>query len=269
MRPTILLTAAITTVVVMRVQATVESSATRDAAEFILQKFGRSAAGETIEQVSETTTRAVAKHGEACLPLLEKTGPAGFQALEDAGKKAPDLINLYARRGDEAVWIISKPGKLAIFVKHGEGAADALFKHPVIADELIAKYGGGAIGAINSINRQNAQRLAMLSAEGSLDKLGRSGEILSVVGKWGNDAMDFIWRNKGALTVATLLGTFLKDPEIYIKGGKQLVSSVATHANWTLIICAVLFFLFLPFITKAIAAAITTAKAARTRRKQT
>jgi hypothetical protein len=144
------------------------------------------------------------------------------------------------------------------------GGAGLVFDH-----ERAFANGGAAIGAINSINRQNAQRLAMLSEDGSLDKLGRSGEVLSVVGKWGNDAMNFIWRNKGALTVATLLGTFLKDPEIYIKGGKPLVSSVITHTNWTLIICAVLFFLFLPFITKAIVAAITTAKSARTRRKQT
>jgi len=250
-------------------QAGVLDTGARETAETILRKFGREAVDETLEQITTRTETAVAKHGEECLPLLERAGPAGFRALEDAGEKAPQVIKLYARRPDEAIWIISEPKKLAIFIKHGEGAADALFKHPVIADELIDRYGGAAIGAINSINRQNAQRLAMLSADGSLDKLGRSGEVLSVVGKWGNDAMDFIWRNKGALTVATLLGTFLKDPEIYIKGGKQLVSSVATHTNWTLIICAVLFFLFLPFITKAIAAAITTAKAARTRRKQT
>jgi hypothetical protein len=88
------------------------STAVRDTAAFVFNRFGKGAAGQTVEQVTEATAKLSARNGDAVLPLLRKTGHAGYTALQDAGERAPDVIKLYARKGDEAIWIISDPGSL-------------------------------------------------------------------------------------------------------------------------------------------------------------
>jgi hypothetical protein len=237
--------------------AGVQSSAIRETAEFIMKKFGKGVAGETLEQVSESTAKAVTKYGDECLPILRKSGHSGYRALADAGDKAPDIIKLYARKGDEAIWIISEPKKLAIFIKHGDNAADALIKHPRIAEDLIGKFGDNAVGAMNSVSRSGGQRLGMLAADGTLDKIGRQPELLEVIRKYGDAAMDFIWKNKGALTVASALTLFLANPDVYINGAKSLIvdpiaGPIARSINWTLIILVSAGVVFAPFIVRSI-----------------
>ena len=233
------------------------SWAIREASEFIVGKFGKGAAGQTVEEVTEAAAKAVAKHGDEALPLLRNSGHAGFIALKEAGESAPDVIKLYARRGDEALWVISEPKKLAIFIRHGDGAADALLKHPGIADSLIGRYGDNAVGALNVISRQNAQRLNMLANDGMLSATNRSGELLPVIRTYGDEAMDFIWKNKGALAVASVLATFIADPQAYISGAKELIVDpilvpMAKGTNWTLILGGALAVTFLPFIARSI-----------------
>jgi len=242
--------------------------AIRETAEFFVAKFGRGAAGQTIEEVTEAMAKAVARHGDGVLPLLRKSGHAGFAALEEAGAKAPDVIKLYARHGDEAIWVISEPKKLAIFLKHGDSAADALLKHPGIADNLIPRYGDDAVGALNGLSRQNAQRLNMVADDGLLAATTRSSELLPVIRRYGDSAMDFVWRNKGALAVTAVLATFLGDPQSYIAGTKQLVvdpiiSPIVKATNWTLIIAGVLTVCFLPLIARSIGKAKFATRARR------
>jgi hypothetical protein len=100
----------------------------------------------------------------------------------------------------------------------------------------------------------------MLSDGGVLTATPRSPELLSVIGHYGDAAAEFIWRNKGALTVATVLGSFLADPEAYISGAKNLIvdpvlSPIARNTNWTLIIAGLLFVVFLPYLVRSIARA--------------
>ena len=247
----------------------VASTAIRDTAEIVMSKFGRGAAGKTIEELTEATAKVVARHGEDALPLLRKSGHAGFAALEEAGVKAPDVIKLYARRGDEAIWIISEPKKLAIFIKHGESAADALLKHPGIADHLIGRLGIDAVGTLNVLSRQSAQRLNIVTEDGLLAATARSRELLPVIRTYGDQAMDFIWKNKGALAVATVLSTFLANPHAYISGAKELVvdpivAPIASRTNWTLIIAGVLIVAFLPFITRSFMRARAEVKSKKT-----
>lgn len=232
------------------------STAVRETAEFILTKFGKGAAGQTVEEVSEAAAKMVARHGDEALPLLRNSGHAGFTALKEAGEKAPDVIKLYARKGDEAIWVISEPKKLAIFIKHGDSAADALLKHPGIADSLIGRYGDEAVGALNTISRRNAQRLSMVADDGLLAATPKSKELLPVIRKYGDEAMDFIWKNKGALSVSVALVTFLDDPQAYISGAKELIVSpivepIARSTNWTFIIAGILIVVFLPFIARS------------------
>lgn len=233
------------------------ATALREAAEFIMAKFGKGAAGQTVEEVAEATAKAVTKHGDDALPLLRNSGHAGFTALKEAGESAPDVIKLYTRKGDEALWVISQPKKLAIFIKHGDSAANALLKHPGIADNLIGRYGDDAVGALNGISRQSAQRLNMLADDGLLAGTQRSGELLPVIRKYGDEAMNFIWKNKGALAVTSVLTTFLADPQAYISGAKELVVTpilepIARSTNWTFIFAGILVILFLLFITRSI-----------------
>ena len=42
-----------------------------------------------------------------------------------------------------------------------------------------------------------------------------------VIERYGDRALTFVWRNKGALTVATMLETFLADPE---PGDRSLIA---------------------------------------------
>ena len=229
----------------------------KETAEFIMSKFGKGTAGQTVEEITVATTKAVTRYGDDALPLVRKLGHTGFTALEAAGDKASDVIKLYARKGDEAIWIISEPKKLAIFVKHGDSAADALLKHPSIADNLISQYGDDAVGALNKLSRQSAQRLAIVSDDGLLTTTSRSSELLQVVRRYGDEAMDFIWKNKGSLAVASVLATFLADPQTYISGTKELivdpiVSPIVKSINWTSITAGVLGIVFLPFIVSSI-----------------
>lgn len=233
--------------------AGVATSAIRETSEFILKKFGKGVAGETAEQIASNTTTVLAKHGDECLPLLRRSGHAGFQALEQAGEQSPDVIKLFAKRGDEAVWIISQPKKLTIFLKHGDTAAEALLKHPGIADDLIEKYGINAGGALTRVSRTQAQHLSMMAADGTLDAMPQKAELLAVIRRYGDEAMDFVWKNKGSLAVASVLATFLSDPESYISGAKELIAEpilkpIAQNTNWTLIIVICLGVVFAPLI---------------------
>ena len=239
------------------------STAIRDSAEYVMTKFGRGAAGQTVEELTDTTARAVTRYGDEVLPLVRTTGHQGFAALEQAGERAPEVIKLYARRGDEAVWVISEPKKLSIFLKHGDSAADALIKHPGLADDLIGRFGDDAADALNSASKQSAQRLGIVAEDGLLTATPRGPELLPVVRHYGDEAMDFIWKNKGALAVTTVLGTFLADPQSYISGAKQLIvdpvlAPIAQNTNWTWIIAGVLVVVFLPLIARSVVRARAT-----------
>jgi hypothetical protein len=237
--------------------AGVTTTAIRETAELILKKFGKGAAGETAEQIASKTTKVLAKHGDESLVLLRRCGHAGFEALEQAGEQAPEVVKLFAKRGDDAAWIISEPRKLALFLKHGDTAADALLKHPGIADDLIEKYGVNASQALSRLSRAPSQQLSMMAADGTLDAMPQKNKLLAVVAKYGDRAMDFVWRNKGSLAVASVLATFLSEPETYISGARQLIADpvlkpIAEGTNWTAIILACLAVLFLPFIVFSI-----------------
>lgn len=222
-------------------QAGPVSAGARETAQWIVKKFGPGRVGKTVDEIALATGRTVEKHGDEALPLLRATGHAGFDALESAGKQAPDVIKLFARRGDEAVWVISQPKKLTIFLRHGDNAADALLKHPGIADDLIERFGSKALAPLQRLEKTGAQQMAMAAKEGVFEKTARSTELLDVIGKYGDRAMEFIWKNKGPLAVGATLAAFLHDPEPFIQGAKDLVVGVVTpigteiakRTNWT------------------------------------
>jgi hypothetical protein len=122
---------------------------------------------------------------------------------------------------------------MRLLAQHGEEATAAvLVKTRGVAEPAIESLGTPAVRAFQSVAKpQNARRLAMMAAEGGeLAKIGRTPELLAVIEKYGDKAMQFIWRHKGALAVSTVLATFLIEPEAYISGAKELTQVVASAA---------------------------------------
>lgn len=91
-----------------------------------------------------------------------------------------------------------------------------------------------------------------MADEGILSTSARSQELLSVIRQYGDPAMEFIWKNKGALAVASMLKTFLADPQAYISGTAELAGAIAGGINWTLIVTGILSFMFLPLIARSL-----------------
>ncbi|MFM8402757.1 MAG: hypothetical protein ACKOAH_33435, partial [Pirellula sp.] len=48
-------------------------------------------------------------------------------------------------------------------------------------------------------------------------------DLLGVVGRYGDRAMDFIWRNKLTLAGGTALAAFVANPEPFLDGTRELV----------------------------------------------
>jgi hypothetical protein len=54
--------------------------------------------------------------------------------------------------------------------------------------------------------------------------------VLAVVGRYGDRAMDLVWRHKGALAVTVVLAAFLADPGPFLAGTSDLAGVVAGTA---------------------------------------
>lgn len=222
-------------------------AALREAAEYVLKKFGREGTDETVGTLTAKLTKLSAQHGEEAVAAVQKVGPRAFRLIDNGGENAPQVIGLMNRFGNDAVWVASRPKSMAIFVRHGDDAAGAMIRHREIAEPVIERFGEPAVRALNAIDGRNGRRLAMLADDGSLAAGGRADDLLSVIGRHGNRAMDFIWRNKGGILVAASLSAFVHDPEPFIDGTRDLATAAASPAqaaaqeaarsvSWTLVL---------------------------------
>jgi len=236
--------------------AGVASGAIRETTEVVMRKFGKEVAEESAEAVSKRVAEAGAKFGEEGLEAIGKVGPRAFGKITiEAGEHAPQVVKLTAKYGDQAVWVISKPRGLAVFVKYGEEGATAIMKHPGVAEGAVESLGVPAARALNAVSGGQARRLGMMIDDGTIKTGEQSAGLLDVVAKYGDKGMEFVWQHKGALAVTATLATFLKNPEPFIQGTKDLVveavkpvgMEVARRTNWTpvliagVVICAGLF----------------------------
>ena len=162
-------------------------------------------------------------------PLPSHAGLIGKAAREMAGRvvrrlgrgAAPAAVGPLAGRAE------------ALAARHGDGAAVALLRHGRFAGPTLAAMGAPAAKALGVLSPRNARRLAMLAESGELARIGRTGEVLGVVGRSGDRAMDFVWRHKGALAVGTVLAAFLADPEPFLDGSRDLAGVAASAAVGT------------------------------------
>ncbi len=195
-----------------------------------MRKFGKEAAEVGVETLTRKIETLAIKHGDDVFVAVRKVGPRALRIVEEAGEHGLESVRLMARYGDDAVWVAAKNNRLAIFVKYGDNAAESMMKHGEISEPLLQSFGKPAAGALNAVNSQNARRLAMMADDGQLAKIGQTPELLEVVAKYGDPAADFIWRNKGALTVAAALTAFLANPKPFLDGTTDITKIVAENA---------------------------------------
>jgi hypothetical protein len=238
--------------------ADIKSKVIREAAEHLLRHFGSEVAGETLETLSSKIARYGVRYGDEAIGAIRKAGSKGFKLLDDAGENAPFVIQLLNRHGADGVWVASRPRHLAIFVKYGNEAAEAMIRHPEIATDVIDQFGRPAALAMRSASSQNARRIAMMADDGSLKATGHAEEMLNVMATCGDKATQFIWANRGSLAVATAATAFLAAPEPFINGVRDLAKiavqpvdsaarevarevgrGVAEGADWTLVLLCV------------------------------
>jgi hypothetical protein len=213
-------------------RADIVSKAAREAAEYVVKKFGRTAARGGAETLAERIAAGAARHGDDMIAAVRKVGPKALSLADDAGVQAPAALRILSTHGeDAAVWVLRRPVGMKLLARHGEDVAEALVKHKGLAEPVIERLGGPAVGAFRAVGPQGGRRLAMMTQEGGeIAAIGRAPELLGVIGRYGDPAMDFIWRNKGALAVGTTLTAFLADPEPFIDGSNRLASTVADSA---------------------------------------
>ena len=230
--------------------AGITSKAAKEAAEFVLRKFGKEAEEQGLQTLTRKIESLSVKYGDEAATAVKKVGPRTFRVVEEAGENGLESVRLLARYGDDAVWVAGNKSRLALFAKYGDEAAEAMIKQGKIAEPLIESMGEPAASALKAVSTQNGRRLAMMADEGSLAKIGRTDELLAAVGKFGDRGMNFVWRNKGSLAVAATLAAFLANPEPFIDGtvdltkaatenvAKPLAAEIGKRANWTMVLPA-------------------------------
>jgi hypothetical protein len=65
----------------------------------------------------------------------------------------------------------------------------------------------------------------MLAAEGHMKP-----ELMQVITRYGDQACEFIWKNKGALAIGTTLTAFVSSPGAFLDGTQKLTATVADAA---------------------------------------
>lgn len=234
--------------------AQVARKAAQEAAEAVMQKFGRQVVKEGTVSLATRIESSAAKYGEEVLMAVRKVGPEALTVMEGAGTNGAKAAGLLARYGEEgATLVVRRPTAMAQVIKFGDEAAAALVKHPGIAEPLVERGGASAVRALEAVSQRNGRRVAMLM-EGELGAAGTSGALLDVIGKYGDRAAEFVWNNKAALAVGATLTAFVANPEPFLNGAehltraagesitKPIAEGIATGTNWTLVVLAVLAF---------------------------
>ena len=161
-----------------------------------------------------------------CLPLRQ----VFVVLLIVAGPARGDLAGTAAREVAERLGRGLRGAASRRAARHVDDAARAVAPHLNVGMTLVP-LARSSSRAMAGLAPRNARRLAMLAEEGALARSGRWGELVAVIERHGDRAMDFVWRHKGALAVATVLGTFLADPEAYLGGGRELIGGAAQEAT--------------------------------------
>ena len=217
----------------------------REIAEELAEQAGKKASREFVETTSVQLEKIASKCGNESLDVIEKNGLAAFRVFQAAGDDAgPYLVNAIRAYGDDAVRVAQTTAGRTVLQSGSETAIRAVSRHTDAAIPLIRQYGDDCAHALTQLSPANGRRLIQMVDEKSL-AAGDFQSLLGTIGKYGDKAMDFIWRHRKVLTSATLLAAFVSDPEPYLNGVKQLAEvavaplgkigeTIATSVNWNL-----------------------------------
>lgn len=215
---------------------TLAKNAVTETVEYAMKKFGFKGLSGPLVQKTEAL---VAKYGDDVLTVTKKMGPEALETMEKLGPDAAKYIKLVMKNEKEAIYIISSPKRLRIFINHGDDALTAMTKHRGVMEEAIEKFGTPMAKASLKVDKGGAIKLAKMAESGELEKTGKAKELLDLIGKYGQKCMDFIWANKGSLMVASTLAAFLHDPQPFIDGirriPEEIAKTVTSSINWTLV----------------------------------
>jgi hypothetical protein len=211
-------------------QADVTTAAIRETAEFVMKKFGKETAAEGVEALSQQIGKLAGRYGDDALEAVKKVGPKALRVADEAGPESATALRAMAKYGDDGLrFVAESPQTLSLVAKYGDDAAEALIKHKGVAEPVIVQFGSSGARALKAVDGQGAKRLAMMTADGDLERLGQATELLDVVARYGDRAANFIWNNKGALAVGTALAAFLANPEPFLDGTLDLTKIVAEN----------------------------------------
>jgi hypothetical protein len=197
-------------------QAGASSALAKETLELLVSKFSREAAAEGTENLLKRVTQAISQHGDDAAVVIRKVGPRALQIIDDAGAHAGDAIRLMQRHGDDALKVVSNPTRMRCYLTYGDEAGDALIRHGDICLPVIEAQGKHAAAALASLSTQNARRMAMMHLDGHFAKTGRGQELLAVVARYGDSAMEFVWKHKVTLAGSAALAAFLSDPQKFL-----------------------------------------------------
>jgi hypothetical protein len=224
----------------------------RETAEYVMKKFSKEVAEESVETISRKIEGAVIKYGDDGLEAIRKIGPRAVQLADEAGEAGAASVKLMAKYGEDSLWLVGKQSRMGIVAAHGDDAAKALIRQGEVAEPLIKSLGAPAAKALSNVSTQNGRRIAMMAEDGTLAKIGpRSEDLMNVIAKFGDKGMEFVWKNKAALAVGTTLVAFLSNPEPFIDGtldiskvaAESIVEPIAREiglqTNWTAVLLTV------------------------------
>ncbi|HEY2414840.1 MAG TPA: hypothetical protein VGI40_21525 [Pirellulaceae bacterium] len=217
---------AVCLLVTLSANAGVRSKAVQEAFEFVSKKFGKEVAEEGVERLSSRMLRLAATHGDDVVATaFKRVGPRAGKIVSEAGEHGGTALRLLAKHGDDALPLVTKGTALKAVARYGDDATTAILKHGSVGEQVIEKFAKEGAEALVKVSPQNGRRLAMMAAENQLKP-----ELMSVITRYGDQACEFIWRNKGALATGAVLATFVASPEPYLEGTQQLAATVAEAA---------------------------------------
>lgn len=199
------------------------SRAAGELAEFLTKKFGKEVAAEGAERLAGRLVQAAARHGDDLVTAVRKVGPKAIGLADEAGENAPGVLRLLTRYGDDAARVFSRPKGMALVSRFGDEAAAVLVRHKGVAEPVLEQLGRPSIQALSALEPQSGRRLAMMA--GDLATGSRTPELLGVIARYGDRAMDFVWKHKATLAGTAALAAFLSNPEPYLNGTADIAKA--------------------------------------------
>lgn len=214
-------------------QSAIHAGPARELAEFLTKGMSKAARESALDGFERQCSRALARYGDDCAPFIKQLGREGLETLERAGTNGAAILKWHKQSPGKALYVIRDPDRLALALRHGDEAFDAMIRHPGAAEELFRSYGAPAATWLKSLNQRDALRLAALNQEGWLKRLfSDSADVGKFIKRYGSAGIRFIWNNKGKLSVGGALALFLNDPEAFINGSRKLMEP-AWKELWT------------------------------------